>query len=183
MPTPLSIVAAHKPWSDSEALSIRANAEAEITARVRRLNITFQLCTAIATVFLVLSFLASQDQFNASPLLMLGIGVAFAIPALKTAQHPSALQSNLRRWEIENGYIPLTALQLSLLQSTTASGNDDASLAAQAWMRMDTVTLRQRDLVPLREARRVAGIPFPEWSIDEIGYLVDGKPTFEEVTC
>lgn len=179
MATSLSVVSSHAPWTDAQARAAHASAEREITARFRRLNRTFQVCTAVAAGFLCLSFLASHDQLKASPLLMLGLGVAFAIPAIKTATHPTAARSQLRRWEIDAGYIPLTTRQLSLLTANTASGTDDASLAAQAWLAMG-ITLRQRDLVPLREARHLAGLPFPEWEIDEISYVVDGKPTFAE---
>jgi len=179
MATPLSIVSAHAPWTDHQAASAHAAAEREITARFRRLNLTFQSCTAIATAFLGLSFLAGHDQLKVSPLLLLGCGVAFAIPAIKTATHPSAAKSQLRRWEIDAGYIPLTSRQLSLLNANTAGAADEASLAAQAWLGMG-LTLRQRDLVPLRNARHAAGLPFPEWEIDEIGYVIDGKPSFEE---
>jgi len=179
MATPLSIVSAHTPWTEHQAASAHAAAEREITARFRRLNVTFQSCTAIAAAFHGLSFLAGHDQLKVSPLVLLGCGVAFAIPAIKTATHPTAAKSNLRRWEIDAGYIPLTPRQLTLLNANTTGGTDDASRAAQAWLAMG-LTLRQRDLVPLREARHLAGLPFPQWEIDEITYVVDGKPTFAE---
>lgn len=180
--TPMSILAAHSPWTELQALTVRQSADHEIRARVRRLQSTFQGCTAIATLFLALSALAHAGEVQLPPFVLLAAGVAFAIPAIRTATRQSNDASSLRRWEIEAGFLPLTERQLTLLRATVAGGTDEASLAATAWLAMG-YTLRQRDLAPLREARHLRGLPFPHWEIDEIGYVVDGTPQFAEAAA
>lgn len=114
-------------------------------------------------------------------LLLLGAGAAFAIPAIQTATKQSHKDTLIRRWEIENGFLPLTERQMSLLLSTTAHGSDAASHATRTWLSMG-YSLRQRDLEPLRKARQIEGLSFPEWVIDEVSYVIEGRTDLTEAT-